>query len=161
MTFQGKDITASPGRNGLRLLSAAGVLAASLTVAQAQEPEESPLIAPEQLALLRAEPLESPGDVAATPERLFLGNCSACHGTGKVGNGDPARLTQVTLHGVHRGEPGNVSMPGFEAGMTDQQVADLVAWLSEARTGTPVEVSAEMVAQVRTEQQPILKPLDE
>jgi mono/diheme cytochrome c family protein len=113
------------------------------------------------LALLRAEPLASPGDVTATPERLFLGNCASCHGTAKVGNGEPERLTQVVLHGVHRGEPGNVSMPGFKASMTNGQVADLVAYLSEATTGKPVEVSTEAVSRARAEQQAILKPLRE
>ncbi len=140
---------------------AAVLLFAGLAAAQAQDQEEPPLITPDELALLRAAPLESPGNVTATPERLFLGNCSSCHGTGKVGNGEPERLTQVILYGVHRGEVGNVSMPGFNAAMTDEQVADLVAYLSEATTGTSVEVSAEAVARARTEQQAILKPLNE
>ncbi|MGD9510408.1 MAG: cytochrome c [Geminicoccaceae bacterium] len=148
-----------------KALLGVSVMAAALAIgpatAQAQDQDETPLITPDQMALLRAEPLASPGDVAATPERLFLGNCASCHGTGKVGNGEPERLTQVVLHGVHRGEAGNVSMPGFEASMTDAQVAGLVAYLSEAKTGTPVEVSAEAVARARTEQQAILKPAGE
>ena len=44
------------------------------------------------------------------------------------------------------------------ASMTDAQVADLVAYLSAAKTGTPVEVSTEAVARARAEQQAILKP---
>jgi mono/diheme cytochrome c family protein len=145
----------------IRRSVAATALLASLASAQAQDKEEPPLITPDELALLRAEPLESPDDLQATPGRLFLGNCSSCHGTGKVGNGDPERLTQVILHGVHRGESGNVSMPGFKASMTDEQIADLVGYLSEATTGAPVEIGAGTVARARAEQDAILKPLRE
>lgn len=145
-----------------KTLPCAAVVAAALAIgpaaAQAQDQKEAPLIAPDRMALLRAEPLGGPGDVTATPERLFLGNCASCHGTAKVGNGEPERLTQAILHGVHRGELGNVSMPGFEASMTDEQVADLVAYLSEAKTGTPVKVGTEAVARARSEQQALLKP---
>jgi mono/diheme cytochrome c family protein len=140
-----------------RMLVAA--LAVGLSAAQAQDQEEPPLIAPDRMVLLRAEPLESQGDVAATPERLFLGNCASCHGTDRVGNGEPERLIQVILHGVHRGEAENFSMPGFKASMTDEQVSELVAYLSEAKTGTAVKVSAEAITRARAEQQAILKPL--
>jgi mono/diheme cytochrome c family protein len=149
------------GRGTLLRASVVAVALAIVPAAAQAQDEEALLIVPDRLAQLRAEPLASPGDLTATPERLFLGNCASCHGTGKVGNGEPKRLTQVVLHGVHRGEAGNVSMPGFKASMTDGQVADLVAYLSEATIGKPVEVSAEVVGRARAEQQAILKPLRE
>jgi mono/diheme cytochrome c family protein len=52
-------------------------------------------------------------------------------------------------------------MPGFKASMTDEQIADLVGYLSEAKTGTPVEVEAESIGRARAEQDAILKPLEE
>lgn len=52
-------------------------------------------------------------------------------------------------------------MPGFKASMTDEQIAGLVAYLSETETGTPVEVDPESVAQARAEQQAILKSVEE
>ena len=100
--------------------------------------------------------------MTATPERLFLGNCGSCHGTGKVGNGEPERLTQVILHGVHRGEAGNVSMPGFEASMTDAQVAELVGLPVRSHDRRRRRRSApDAVAEARAGKGPILKPLDE
>jgi hypothetical protein len=45
--------------------------------------------------------------------------------------------------------------------MTDAQVADLVAHLAEATSGTAVEVSAGSVAAARREKGSILKALDE
>ncbi|MBV0892661.1 hypothetical protein KTN05_12460 [Paracoccus sp. Z118] len=68
-----------------------------------------------------------------------------------VGNAEPARLTQVILHGVHRGEPGSASIPRFAHAMTDEPVADLVGYLSEGTTGTAVEVSAGTAARAAQE----------
>lgn len=162
MTLE-REIPVVPKRTFGGVSAAVALLAAGLlgAPAQAQEQEETPLISPDELALLRAEPLEGPGEVTATPERLFLGNCATCHGTSKVGNGEPERLTRVILHGVDRGERGNISMPGFEEAVTDEQVAKLVAFLSEARTGTSVEVSVQSVAEARAGQEALLKPLEE
>jgi hypothetical protein len=50
---------------------------------------------------------------------------------------------------------------GLAAAQAQEQEDSLVAYLSEAKTGTAVEVSTDVVGRARAEQQAILKPLSE
>jgi mono/diheme cytochrome c family protein len=51
---------------------------------------------------------------------------------------DPSTLIQIILHGigVNEGLPGAM-MPGFSQSLTDQDVAQLAAWLRSHRTNQP------------------------
>ncbi|MCU1324401.1 MAG: cytochrome c family protein [Acidobacteriaceae bacterium] len=112
-------------------------------------------------ALAGAAPLPYQSQLAGTPaqgQAAFTPFCASCHGangTGSTAHGgqpgsivDPAYLALVSDQGLRSiiiaGFPGS-GMPDWRSdlptsharAMTDQEVADIVAWLASHRTATP------------------------
>jgi mono/diheme cytochrome c family protein len=84
-------------------------------------------------------------------EQLYAAACGSCHFNSgpmplllrpelglnsALSASDPSNLLQVILHGVgvEEGLPG-VMMPGFAHALSNEQVAELAAWLRSQRTG--------------------------
>jgi menaquinol-cytochrome c reductase cytochrome b/c subunit len=75
--------------------------------------------------------LELEGDPAAG-ETLFAANCASCHGADATGGSGP------DLTGEDEDEEfveyvlnGDGDMPAFEGDLTDQEIADILAWVKE------------------------------
>ncbi len=97
---------------------------------------------------------------------LYVAACASCHSNSNgqpvalrpelslnsaVSAPDPANLVQVILHGIGKdaGMPG-VLMPGFAASLTDNDVAQLAAYLRRSRSHQPAWTNLEAaVARVR------------
>jgi mono/diheme cytochrome c family protein len=122
---------------------------ASQALAFAKERE----FAPTEVASLSDAPLSSASGAASRGAEIFAGACSTCHhrGTGlpasrpielglsSVVNGNsPANFLHVVLAGIRPrdGEAGPL-MPGFAALLSDQQLADLAAYVRNHFTKKP------------------------
>lgn len=71
---------------------------------------------------------------AANGEAVFSANCAVCHGSDATGGSGPNLLNEVA---EERGEfvetivGGEDEMPAFGDTLTDQEIADVLAWLEE------------------------------
>jgi mono/diheme cytochrome c family protein len=97
---------------------------------------------------------------------LYMDNCGACHqakgrgwpglfpslaGNGAVNASDPVDIIKVVLSGIpQRGDNLRTPMPSFEAGLNNQQIADIVNYVrtSWGNTAMP-DVTTSMVAKLR------------
>lgn len=69
---------------------------------------------------------------AANGGAVFAANCASCHGAdgnggteeGILGEEDDAEVVQIVLNGEE-------TMPSFADVLTDQEIADLLAWMAE------------------------------
>ena len=69
---------------------------------------------------------------AANGGAVFADNCASCHGAdgnggteeGVVGEDDEAEVVETVLNGKE-------TMPSFADALSDQDIADLLAWLAE------------------------------
>ncbi|MFC3024896.1 c-type cytochrome [Vibrio zhugei] len=116
---------------------------------------------------LRGIPLE---DVPATQhaQSLYMGNCAACHGAdgggspdgyypslyhnSVVGSNKPNNLIQVILNGVHRKtQSADVMMPAFGRQLSDQDVADIVNFVTKTYGQKEAKVTADNVKMLRSQ----------
>lgn len=125
--------------NRVLLLAVLSVLVASLGAASGcggddEEPTEP---APEQPADQQPdEPAEEPtaGDAAAG-EQIFADNCAVCHGADGGGDTAPSlqrpELADNPERVADQVRNGGGGMPAFEGDLSEQQIADVTAYVTE------------------------------
>ena len=94
-------------------------------------------------------PLATNPTAVADGRRLYNQTCQSCHGAGGQGDRGPALTTTRLVHGnddadvfhtIRAGVPGT-QMPPF-AGLSDQQIWQLVSYIRSVQNDTPVDSSA-------------------
>lgn len=133
-------------------------IADRMGAAEAAEAPPSPL----------AEPAVAPGEAEGV-EAIFAGACATCHEASgplhfsatvplaqatSIEHADPRNLIHVILEGVEQPlAPGQPLMPGFATAFSDQQVAELAAYLRERFSERPAWEGLEQeVARIRDAQ---------
>ena len=115
-------------------LFGAGLLLHACSQAPADAPATAPPLPPIPPAAVAAVATDAPADAAvlAAGQALFTQNCALCHGAdGKLGLNGARNLTKSNLNATGRTYMvvnGLGKMPGFKDQLTDEQIAQVVAY---------------------------------